>query len=563
MATGETPAGEVALYDPGRHEPLRRLPWDENPVREAIERIVRDTEAHFTDERYWPLHPLDNDSGNETRHVVTPLYHGACGVIWALRYLQAVGAARLSRRYGAEPDRLLARNRAWLGNSAGRERASFMMGDTPIQMMCYGEEHTAERERALYDLIAGNIEHPARELMWGSPGTLLAALFLHERTGNQRWSDLFRSTADKLWSELEWSPRHRCSYWTQDLYGGRSAYLGAVHGFVATTLPLIRGRHLLDSSQWDAWERVIADTVERTADRLDKHANWRPELGGTRDRQKNLLQFCHGAPGFIICLAGFPTNALDRLLLAAGETIWSAGPLTKGSNLCHGTGGNGYAFLKLYQRTRDSLWLERARSFAMHGIAQTNDAALRYRQLRYSLWTGDIGFAIYLYDCLRAEAQFPTLDIFYGPSPRSGTRPVDPTSIVNPMDTERAPYHAHIYYELGDRTAAERLHREFSISKGAGELAGVLFVGAMRDKTVGPHPKPQFEVHFLKNALPRLLPLIRASGLTALVHPLTDDDLADHTALAMWIGEPLVLDATVLDPPGMNKGVARFGQSDV
>jgi aromatic ring-cleaving dioxygenase len=29
----------------------------------------------------------------------------------------------------------------------------------------------------------------------------------------------------------------------------------------------------------------------------------------------------------------------------------------------------------------------------------------------------------------------------------------------------------------------------------------VLFVGEMRDKAVGPHPKPQFEVHFLEDAL--------------------------------------------------------------
>lgn len=44
--------------------------------------------------------------------------------------------------------------------------------------------------------------------------------------------------------------------------------------------------------------------------------------------------------------------------------------------------------------------------------------------------------------------------------------------------------------------------------------------------------------------------------------PLTDDDLADHTTLAWWIGEPLELDTSVLDPPGVNQGVARFGKSD-
>ena len=165
------------LYDPARHEPLRPLRWDEGQVRATIERIVRDTESRFTEDRYWPVHPLDRTGEDETEQVETPLYHGACGVFWALHYLQSVGAAALSRSYAAEWDRLLARNRAWLGESATRERASFMMGDTPIQMMSFGEEPTGELEGALDALIAGNTEHPARELMWGSPGTLLAALF--------------------------------------------------------------------------------------------------------------------------------------------------------------------------------------------------------------------------------------------------------------------------------------------------------------------------------------------------------------------------------------------------
>jgi DOPA 4,5-dioxygenase len=55
---------------------------------------------------------------------------------------------------------------------------------------------------------------------------------------------------------------------------------------------------------------------------------------------------------------------------------------------------------------------------------------------------------------------------------------------------------------------------------------------------------------------------IEASGLRALVHPLTDDDLADHTSLARWIGKPLELDLSVLDPPGRNQGASRFGKDD-
>ena len=132
------------------------------------------------------------------------------------------------------------------------------------------------------------------------------------------------------------------------------------------------------------------------------------------------------------------------------------------------------------------------------------------------------------------------------------------------MTTKSAPYHAHIYYyDSQDRVTAERLHQELSNAQGVSDFVSVLFVGEMRDKKVGPHPKPQFEVHLHEETLLKVLTLIKASGLTALVHPLTDDDLADHTSLALWIGEPLPLDHSVLDPPGLNQGIARFGNSDV
>ena len=130
------------------------------------------------------------------------------------------------------------------------------------------------------------------------------------------------------------------------------------------------------------------------------------------------------------------------------------------------------------------------------------------------------------------------------------------------MSGTHAPYHAHIYYDLHDRAPAEGLRERLSASAGAGAFVDVVFVGEMRDANVGPHPKPQFEIHFLENALPVVVEMIESSGLTALVHPLTDDDLADHTSLGTWIGEPLPLELSVLDPPGMNQGVGRFGKTD-
>jgi hypothetical protein len=403
------------LFDPSRHEELQPIAWDEARVRAAIKRIVAETEAAFSPERYWPTHPRDLEPDDDPHQVSTTLYFGACGVIWALHYLQSVGAATLARGDFGDLETLLARNRATLAGWESDDFASYLMGDTPILMLAHGRHADAATADRLAALIQGNVDHPARELMWGAPGTMLAALFMHRRTGEARFAALFRASATRLWSQLEWSDEHGCAYWTQDLYGETSTYLDAVHGFAATAFVLIKGRDLLPATEWADWQRCIVNTISRTAVRDGDLVNWPAWLQrpGDRPNRSFLMQFCHGAPGFVICLAGLPDDSLDALLVGAGEAVWAAGPLAKGSNLCHGTGGNGYAFLELYRRTGNARWLERARAFAMHGILQTETDARRHGRLRFSLWTGDPGFAIYLWDCLRGEAAFPTLDRFY------------------------------------------------------------------------------------------------------------------------------------------------------
>ncbi len=126
------------------------------------------------------------------------------------------------------------------------------------------------------------------------------------------------------------------------------------------------------------------------------------------------MQWCHGAPGIVTALADFPpqrSSDVDAFLIGAGHAIWKAGPLTKGYGLCHGTTGNGYAFLKLYQRTGDPLWLERARSFAVHSMAQRDRMRQQYGQGRYTLWHGDPGLAVYVWHCLDGTSGLPALDI--------------------------------------------------------------------------------------------------------------------------------------------------------
>lgn len=133
---------------------------------------------------------------------------------------------------------------------------------------------------------------------------------------------------------------------------------------------------------------------------------WRPD--------KFRTQWCHGAPGIVISLARLAPgdDRLTELLLAGGELTWAAGPLKKGAGLCHGTAGNGYAFLKLFERTGDQRWLDRARAFAMHALEQVERAHAVGGHGWYSLFTGDVGTALYVRGCLEAAAEFPALDVF-------------------------------------------------------------------------------------------------------------------------------------------------------
>ena len=81
-------------------------------------------------------------------------------------------------------------------------------------------------------------------------------------------------------------------------------------------------------------------------------------------------------------------------------------------SLCHGAPGNGFAVLKLYERTEELKWLDRARRFAMHAITQNERFTREYGARKFSLWTGDAGLAIYLWHCINETALLPTMDEF-------------------------------------------------------------------------------------------------------------------------------------------------------
>jgi lantibiotic modifying enzyme len=186
--------------------------------------------------------------------------------------------------------------------------------------------------------------------------------------------------------------------WTSSLYGDTFRSLTPPHGLVGNVRALQAG---LDDPRRDQLERETADVLARLAVREDGLANW-PRREG---REANQLQWCSGAPGILASAASYLD---EELVLAGAEVIWQAGPsaMEKGSGICHGTAGNGYALLKAFERTGDELWFERARRFAVHALGQIGRRGFG----RYSLWTGDVGVGLYAADCIEGSARYPVLD---------------------------------------------------------------------------------------------------------------------------------------------------------
>jgi Lanthionine synthetase C-like protein len=393
----------------GRHRPLAHDAWSEVAVRAEIEEIAADAITHFDPDRFWPGHP--NEDGMEDGD--PSFYKGAAGVIWALDYLHRIGAVSVSKDFRPVLPKLMERTIADFKACSPadyEQHGSLLRGDMGAALLAMRLEPTSDLADLVYRRAEANMALPIRELMWGMPGSMVAAIHMAEMTKEARWHGLFEMQAARLLADLEDTPQG--ALWTQDLYGDRDRWLGPVHGFAGNVIPLLRGWNWLTPQQQTQVAEFVPNTLAANAWRSDVGTTW-----GARSKRANpprMCQHCHGAPGMVTTFADAPfaTPEFDAILLDAGRFSWAAGPLTKGSNLCHGTGGNGYAFLKLYRRTNDPIWLDRARQFAMTAIVQYRGAQLVVGRGRYSLWTGDVGLAIYLWDCITGEPRFPTIDVF-------------------------------------------------------------------------------------------------------------------------------------------------------
>ena len=372
------------LHDPAMHESLQDARWDAEVVRTTIRALVADVERAYDGDQFWP--PANEWDAFGASLPLKDVFVGAAGVVWALDRLQRSGQAETALDLKTAASRALTRCRAEPveGDVPRPAASSLLIGQTGVALVAWLLDASDELATDLLELVRANVGNEANELMWGVPGTLLAARAMHARTGEERWRAAVEESERALRAE-----RDDEGLWTQRMYGQTARVLGPVHGFVGNVAAL-------------GDTRGAADVLARHAIHEDGRANWPSSVGSPNAPR---LQWCHGAPGIITTASGYLD---EELLLAAAELVWEAGPLSsgeKGAGICHGTAGNGYAFLKTFERTGDELWLGRARAFALHALAQAERLPGRY-----TLFTGGIGAAIFAADCLDERARFPFVD---------------------------------------------------------------------------------------------------------------------------------------------------------
>lgn len=363
------------LFTPEAHEALADEPWSAERVRLAIASIVADAESAFDDG--WPMHPEDVEDGDDPAARLRTVYLGGAGVVAAFHRLERRGFAEIRRDYVPYVERSLEAPPDFPDEDAER---SLWMGETGIRLVLQRLAPSRANLERLSELIAANERDERCELMWASPGTILA--------GRELGLDV---TASVEWLQGRRDPD---GLWTQQLSGRSLRFLGPAHGFAGCVLAL-------------GGAADVSETLRRFAVEEDGLVNW-PPLAGTRldanGDGRIRMQWCHGAAGIVATLG----SVLDaELAVAGGELTWRAGPLRKGASLCHGTAGNGYAFLALHERTGDERWLTRARAFAMHAAGQVEHSRSEHGRGRYTLWTGDLGTALYLADCTDGGGALP------------------------------------------------------------------------------------------------------------------------------------------------------------
>uniref|UniRef100_A0A8C9FZD3 Glutathione S-transferase LANCL1 n=1 Tax=Pavo cristatus TaxID=9049 RepID=A0A8C9FZD3_PAVCR len=199
------------------------------------------------------------------------------------------------------------------------------------------------------------------ELLYGRMGYLYALLFVNKHFGEekipqshiQQVCEAVVASGESLAKRRNFATKSPLMYeWYQEYY------VGAAHGLAGIYYYLMQPG--LGVSQVKL-HNTVKPSVDYVCQLKFPSGNYPPCINDTRDL---LVHWCHGAPGVIyMLLQAYKVFGEQQYLndaLQCAEVIWQYGLLKKGYGLCHGTAGNAYGFLALYNLTQNMKYLYRA-----------------------------------------------------------------------------------------------------------------------------------------------------------------------------------------------------------
>ncbi|XP_034840238.1 lanC-like protein 2 [Maniola hyperantus] len=283
---------------------------------------------------------------------------------------------------------------------------SYKLGNRrPDNLPQYG--NLAQRLTKLISLLNDSPD----ELLYGKAGYLYAVLFVNKHVAGNG-NDLIPANhivqiiasilrAGKEFAQQKKSESPLLWQWHEKIY------LGAAHGVAGILYMLLQAREYIDANE-------VRDYIKPSLDWLLNQkfsgGNYPSSLGSASGDR--LVQWCHGAPGFVpLCLLAYQVFLEEKYLETAiqcGDVIWQRGICTKGYSICHGVSGNAYSFLQLYQATKNPQHLYRACCFMEWCVAERPGTELHRPDRPASLFEGLLG-RIYLAEDIMhpLQAKFP------------------------------------------------------------------------------------------------------------------------------------------------------------
>jgi hypothetical protein len=256
------------LFDPRVHEPVVDADWRAAEAESQIRAIAREADEALRRGDWWPLHPLDDDGA--TPDVIHDVYFGAAGVLWALHRLAQAGLHEPRHDYGRLAGDVLD---GYLARPALDGPAhSVFVGEGGIALVAWLLSPTQAVADRLAEIVTADPGADTLELLYGSPGQLVIAGAMLERTGEQRWASAWTAIADRLM--LRWGERVP-GFWTQRLFGSTQEILGPAHGLAGIVAALARQP---DHVPFDRLVRGVTAAVSATAIREGPQVNWPPAL---------------------------------------------------------------------------------------------------------------------------------------------------------------------------------------------------------------------------------------------------------------------------------------------